>query len=81
MKRKFQQHFYVGEIIQDTDKQKWEVMSAKFVRFYDKNYPNWDKWEYTLQLVGSKHQEDIELSRTNWIPYTIITTSLERLFK
>lgn len=80
MKRKFKQHFYVGEIIQDTNETQWEVISAKFIRFYDKNYNDWDKWEYTIQLIGSKYQNEFEISRTAYNPFILIQPSEARLW-
>lgn len=80
-KRKFEQHFYVGEIIQDTNEEQWKVLSAEFIRFYDADYPNWDRWEYTLQLIDSEFQDDVGISRTQWNPYTLIQPSEARLWK
>ena len=76
-KQKLEQHFYVGEIIQDTNEDCWEVLSVRFKRGRS---IGGHRWIYELKYSKSlfTKEEDMFVKYTS---YKLIQPSEERLWK
>lgn len=75
--RKYQQHFYVGEIIEDTNGECWKVISLRFKRGRS---IGGHRWIYELKYSKSlfTKEEDMFVMYT---PYKLIEPTEERLWK
>ena len=87
-KRKFKQHFYVGDVIQDRrdgEDFQWKVLSAKFVKCVYKDAWAFDQWEYNIELAElsvklyGEREEAIGITRSH-NPYELIQPGEARLW-
>lgn len=84
-KRKFEQHFYVGDVIQYhredvEDVAQWKVLSAKFVEWDYKDAWGYDQWEYDVELVGWGDVENVVITRLSPNNYKILRPGEARLW-
>ena len=71
-KRKFEQQFYVGDVIQDHrdgEDFQWKVLSAKFVECHKEAW-GYDQWEYDIELA--KHSAKLYGEREEAIQITAL---------
>lgn len=82
-KRKFEQHFYVGDVIQDyrnEDVAQWKVLSAKFVEYVYKDAWGYDQWEYNVELIGWGDVEKVAITRLSHNYYKVLRPGEARLW-
>lgn len=81
-KRKFEQHFYVGDVIQDHrgDVAQWKVLSAKFVECVYKDAWGYDYWDYNVELVGWGDVENVVITRLSPNYYKVLQPGEARLW-